>query len=299
MDSSLLEDDADRLLFHQLCQGFDSAVLQRYQPMLNELKHLFDPINPDNETVENRRVAYRDRLENEYWLLQKIDNLLHRANFTEVPRDVLLDKFLLHNDSTSSSTLQMRFEAHTYDVLKFWALGRETMPSGEKSWWKKILDKNQPITSRDYFKRVIVAVRLKGQDRLFLKAFRDVPLQHLTHLLPVGQIQIGQFDRRLLGASAVIGASAIVTHLVSTMANHPLTAVLIGGTSLSVAGILLSMHRFHQSKSTFLANINRTLFYKNVASNKQLLAMIVDRAEDELSKEVSVKCDYCRRSLRH
>ena len=27
-------------------------------------------------------------------------------------------------------------------------------------------------------------------------------------------------------------------------------------------------------------------YHKNVASNKQLLAMITDRAEDELSKEV-------------
>ena len=61
-------------------------------PILNELKHLFNPLNPDNETLDNRRVSYRDRLDNEYWLLQKIDDLLHRSNFTELPRNILLRK---------------------------------------------------------------------------------------------------------------------------------------------------------------------------------------------------------------
>ena len=41
-----------------------------------------------------------------------------------------------------------------------------------------------------------------------------------------------------------------------------------------------------QAKIDYLAQMNRVLFYKNIASNKQLLGMIVDRAEDELSKEM-------------
>lgn len=48
--TDLLDDDHDHRQFHQLCYGFDSAVSQRYRSILNELKHLFDPLNPDNET---------------------------------------------------------------------------------------------------------------------------------------------------------------------------------------------------------------------------------------------------------
>ena len=281
-----MNDEEDRLLFHQLCQGFDSAVAQRYQSVLADLKHLFNPLNPDNETLDNRRVAYRDRLDNEYWLLQKIDDLFHRANFTELPRDLLLNKFLLHQDSLSSANLQIRIDGYAYDVLKFWILGREQASHVEQSWWMKVLRRPAPTISRDYFKRVIVAVRLKGQDRLYLKAFRDIPLQNLTQLLPVGKLQIGNLERKLVGAALAIGGTTAVTHLISTMADYQLPGLLLGGSSASILLGLWAVRSFYTSKINYLSGMNRTLFYKNVASNKQLLAMIVDRAQDELSKEV-------------
>jgi hypothetical protein len=276
-----MDDIDDRLLFHQLCQGFDSAVVQRYYPILNELKNLFNPLNPDNETLENRRVSYRDRLDNEYWLLQKINDLLHQANFKELSRDILLNKFILHQDSLFSSNLNIHINGYDYDVLKFWILGREQMPIKKKSWWKK----NQ-ISSNDYFKRVILAVRLKEQDRLYLKAFRDIPLQNLTQLLPTGKLQIGNFDQQLLRFAFLLGTGTIVTHLITTMANYEISGLLIGGNSLTLLLVLWSLRSFYQSKISYLSSMNRLLFYKNIASNKQLFAMIIDRAEDELSKEV-------------
>ena len=285
-DSHLMQDVEDRQLFHQLCQGFDSAVMQHYHAVLNELKHLFNPLNPDDETLDNRRVAYRDRLDNEYWLLQKIDDLLRRANFTELPRHMMLDKYLLHEDSLSSSNLQVRIDGYNYDVLKFWILGREQMPKDNKPWWTRILQRKTLATSTDYFKRVIVAARLKGQDRLYLKAFRDIPLQNLTQLLPVGKLQIGNFEQQLIWFTMGLGGTTAATYLITTMANYPVPGLLLGGSSLTILLGLWSMRSFYRSKINYLSGMNRSLFYKNVASNKQLLAMITDRAQDELSKEV-------------
>ena len=285
-DSELIDDDKDRLLFHQLCQGFDSAVVQYYQPILNELKHLFNSLNPDNETLANRRISYRDRLDNEYWLLQKINDLLHRANFTELPHHVLLDKFIYHKDSLFSSNINVKINDYDYDVLKFWILGREQMSNEEKSWWKKFYQKNDQLISRDYFKRVIVAIRLKGQDRLYLKAFRDVSLQNFTQLLPSGKLQIGNFDQQLIRFTFLIGATTLVTHLITAMANYQVPGLVIGGSSLTLLFGLWSLRNFYQSKINYLSHMSQLLFHKNVASNKQLLAMITDRAQDELSKEV-------------
>lgn len=282
-DSQFLDDPSNRLLFHQLCHGFDTAVLHRYQTILNELKHLFNPLSPDNETLDNRRVSYRDRLDNEYWLMQKINHLLQRANFTELSSDVLVNRFLLHENSSSS--LQIEINGYDYDVLKFWVLGRDQMHSAEPTWWRKLFLR-QRGSSSDYFKRVIVAVRMRGQDRLYLKAFRDISLQKLTQLLPTGELQMGTFDRKLLGSAVIIGASTMFTHLLSTMANVHISGLLAGGSGLSLALVLWSISRYYRSKSNYLASMNRTLFFKNVASSKQLLAMIVDRAMDELSKEV-------------
>lgn len=285
-DVHLMDDEITRASFHQLCHGLDSAVVQRYRPILNELKHLFNPLNPDNETIENRRVSYRDRLENEYWLLQKISDLLTRANFKELPRDILVDKFILHEDSIFSSNLNVQINGYDYDVLKFWILGREQMPVEGKPWWKRLLRKTIPGNSKDYFKRVIVAVRLKGQDRLYLKAYRDIPLHNLTQLLPVGQLRIGNFEQQLARLAVLLGFGTVSTHLISTMASYPIPGLLIGGSSLTLFLALWSARSFYQSKNHYLSSMNRLLFYKNIASNKQLFAMIIDRAEDELSKEV-------------
>jgi hypothetical protein len=285
-DPQLIDDEIDRVSFHQLCQGFDSAVVQRYSSVLNELKHLFNPLNPDDETLDNRRVSYHDRLDNEYWLLQKINDLLHRANFKELPRDILVNKFIHHEDSVLSSNVNIHIDGYDYDVLKFWILGREQMPLEKKSWWRNIFQRSTSVASRDYFKRVILAVRLKGHDRLYLKAFRDVPLQNLTQLLPTGNLKIGNFDQQLLRFTFFLGTGTIVTHLITTMASYPIPELIFSGGTLTLLLGVWSARSYYQSKINYLSNISRLLFYKNIASNKQLFAMIIDRAEDELSKEV-------------
>jgi hypothetical protein len=160
-------------------------------------------------------------------------------------------------------------------------LGREQMSIERKSWWKK-----NHVKSRDYFKRVILAVRLKGQDRLYLKAFRDIPLENLTQLLPIGKLQIGNFDQQLIRFTFLLGTSTAITHLLTTMANNPIPGLVVGGSSLTLLLGLWSLRNFYRSKINYLSSMSRILFYKNVASNKQLLAMITDRAQDELSKEV-------------
>ncbi|CAF5139246.1 unnamed protein product, partial [Rotaria sp. Silwood1] len=282
-DNQLVDNDDDRLVFHQLCEGFDSAVVQRYHPILNELKNLFKPLNPDNEIIDHYRISYRDRLDNEYWLLEKIDDLLHRSNFTELPRNILLEKFIIQDNSSSSTNVNIKINGDDYDVLKFWILGREQIPIEQLSRWKKLFfRKSNSLISNDYFKRIILAVRLKGQDRLYLKAFRDIPLQYLPQLLPIGKLQIGQFEQRLIWFTFFIATSTAVTHLITTMAEFHIPGLVIGGSSLTLLFIYWLIRSSYKSKINYLSNMNRLLFYKNIASNKQLLAMIIDRAEDEL-----------------
>jgi len=70
------------------------------------------------------------------------------------------------------------------------------------------------------------------------------------------------------------------------MANYQIPGLVVGGSSLTLLLGLWSLRSFYKSKINYLSSMSRLLFYKNIASNKQLFAMIIDRAEDELSKEV-------------
>ena len=56
---------------------------------LSIFKHLFDPLNPDKDTIETRKWNPRERQENEFWLLQRLDDIMEKANFHELPDEII------------------------------------------------------------------------------------------------------------------------------------------------------------------------------------------------------------------
>ena len=72
--------------------------------------------------------------------------------------------------------MQVSVNPDKYDVMRFWALGKET-PSNTVSLSDRlvnmVLRRPEPKPVK-YFKRVVVAVRLKKDDKLLLKAFKQV-----------------------------------------------------------------------------------------------------------------------------
>ena len=58
---------------------------------------LFDPINPDKDTVATRQYNRRERLDNEFWLVQKLAGVMERANFHELPKATVHRALSEHN----------------------------------------------------------------------------------------------------------------------------------------------------------------------------------------------------------
>ena len=71
-------------------------VLVCLKDCFNVLKALFDPINPDKDTIQTRKWNRREKLDNEFWLLQRLEDILEKANFHEL----------------SDATLQRAIEEH-------------------------------------------------------------------------------------------------------------------------------------------------------------------------------------------
>ena len=51
---------------------------------------MFDPINPDKDTISTRQWSRRERLDNEFWLLQSLEDVMQKANFHELSRPTVL-----------------------------------------------------------------------------------------------------------------------------------------------------------------------------------------------------------------
>lgn len=93
----------------------------------------------------------------------------------------------------------MTVDLAQYDVLKMWVLGIEPA-SQQSSFLSRFLsyfrfrsiDIEKDV---DRYKRVILAVRMKREDKLALKLFKDIPVNALEQLLPDGRLSMTDFDK--------------------------------------------------------------------------------------------------------
>ncbi len=58
-----------------------------FKPQLSCFQSLFDPINPDKDTIATRELNVREMLDNEFWLLQKLEAIMEKANFRMLPKE--------------------------------------------------------------------------------------------------------------------------------------------------------------------------------------------------------------------
>ncbi|KAL3858773.1 hypothetical protein ACJMK2_009026 [Sinanodonta woodiana] len=272
----------EKKFFTDFAVALDSAIVNRYHGVLQEVKTLFDPINPDKDTMQTRKWNRRERLDNEFWLIQKLEDVLERANFHELPKNVVQKALEEHEVNEG---VRVSIDADKYDILRFWALGKET-PKEKLPWYQALFWKTFKVVPRspDYFKRVVVALRLKKDDKLVLKCFKEIPVNALEKLLPDGRIKINSLDKSLIGISLGIGFISIVTKIVTILAemNTNWVVILTGATCLTA---VQSWTQYKNKRNKYLADLNRLLYYKNIANNQGLLALLVDRAEDESFKE--------------
>lgn len=136
------------------------------------------------------------------------------------------------------------------------------------------------------YRRVIAAVRIKTDDSLTLKAFKDIPVSDLEKLLPVGSIRMGKFDRYLIMTSVGLTGLGLTAKLLTVLAKTaPVNWPLGFAGVMSLLGVR-GYTVYKRRQNSYLSRLNKTLYYKNIANNRGLITLAVDRAQDESFKEV-------------
>lgn len=245
---------------------------------------MYDPINPDKETLTLQSISKKERQDNEFWLLEKLSQLLEKAHFYELPIEEVHDTLKEHD---AGDGVLVSVDPGKYDVLRLWVVGKEFVPvtsgplysrifTGVIHWFKS------PVTKERY-KRVVIAIRAKKQSKLMLKAFKDIRCANLEHLLPGGKIRMNQFDQRVLAGMLTVGATSAVIKLVSFLADYKVSWTYI---AISVAGIvaLRAWNMYKNKRNSYLVRLGQTLYFNSIANNRALLTLLADRAEDEVFK---------------
>ncbi|XP_019640152.1 PREDICTED: transmembrane protein 143-like [Branchiostoma belcheri] len=282
--------------FSEFSDALDTAITDEYHKILIEMKHVFDPINPDKETmfdpvnpdketVATRHLTEHERVENEFFLIQKLSSLIKKASYVELPRHVVVEAL---QDHVSEKGVMVDVNPDAYAILKFWAFGKEEILEQTPAWYSKVYSKLANPAQKEpkyYYKRVVVAARLKKDQQLILKGFKDIPCKALEHLLPDARIRMTRADKGMVYTTILVALfGVIIQRLVLVMASLEIPILLMLAATIAFV-VLRSWTVYKNRRNLYLLELSRTLYFKNVSSNRGLLTALVDRAQEESVKQ--------------
>lgn len=119
--------------------------------------------------------------------------------------------------------------------------------------------------------------------KLLIKGFKDIPCENLEFLVPEGKMKMRTLDKiRLVVQSSSIMLFALSTTL-TDLADMKIETSLAFGI-LAIIVLIRNRVFYKNLRNRCVLDLSQTLYFKSVASNHALLALMIDRAEDEVYK---------------
>lgn len=245
---------------------------------------LYDPLDPDRDTVPAHQLSRKELLDSERWLLLRTHHLLEKANFSHLSRSKLLSLLQEHDQDG----LLVSVDPEEYDTLQMWTRGLSTeQRSALQRLRRAFLSLFSPEISREatqaVYKRVFVAVRFRGSHTLHLKLFKEVPCDQLEYLLPNGKVRMSRVDKLFLGSSVLLGVATFALRYITMLADYAAWTSLAAVAAGLVAG--RAWLRYRSKRDRYLLNLSNMLYYRSLAHNRSVLTLLADRAMEEEFKE--------------
>nr|XP_036288543.1 transmembrane protein 143 [Pipistrellus kuhlii]KAF6269267.1 transmembrane protein 143 [Pipistrellus kuhlii] len=285
---------AEKAALEEFSAHVDLCTLYHYHQILSRLQALYDPINPDRETLDQPSLTDPQRLSNEQEVLLALEPLLAQANFSPLSEDTLAYALVVHHPQDE---VQVTINLDQYIYMQFWALGQRVgkMPRLTSAGSKRFFFYKSTPAERRYFKRVVLAARTK-RGHLVLKSFKDTPLEGLEQLLPELKVRTSALQRTLLNLFLVVSGVAVFVNVGMVV----LTDLKMGTSLLllffaAFMGVRASK-MFGQQRSVQALELAHMLYYRSTSNNSELLSALALRAQDEHTKEALLaRCFLARR----
>ncbi|XP_040833829.1 transmembrane protein 143 isoform X1 [Ochotona curzoniae] len=267
----------------------DFCTLFHYHQVLDRLQALYDPINPDRETLDQPSLTDPQRLSNEQEVLRALEPLLAQANFSPLSEDTLAYALVVHHPQDE---VQVTINLDQYIYMQFWALGQRVGQLPRKS--RRGFFTKQPPAERRYFKRVVLAARTK-RGHLVLKSFKDTPLEGLEQLLPELKVRTPTLQRALLNLTLVVSGVVFFVNVgMVVLSDLKMATSLLLLLFAAFMGLRASK-MFGQRRSVQALELAHMLYYRSTSNNSELLSALALRAQDEHTKEALLAHSFLAR----
>ncbi|XP_003940355.2 transmembrane protein 143 isoform X4 [Saimiri boliviensis] len=257
------------------------------------IQALYDPINPDRETLDQPSLTDPQRLSNEQEVLRALEPLLAQANFSPLSEDTLAYALVVHHPQDE---VQVTVNLDQYVYMQFWALGQRVgqMPLKSSVGSRRGFFTKLPPAERRYFKRVVLAARTK-RGHLVLKSFKDTPLEGLEQLLPELKVRTPTLQRALLNLTLLVSGVAIFVNVGMVVLTDLKVATSLLLLLFAVFMGLRASKMFGQRRSAQALELAHMLYYRSTSNNSELLSALALRAQDEHTKEALLAHSFLAR----
>lgn len=295
------------------------ALLRQFKSgdTLNQLSDIYDPFNPDDETVNVTEVSENERLEKRRTFNAMLRELVSSANYQEL-RPEELEEILT---KVSPDGVQVEVDFKEYDVRLVYYRGVSYLERMRRDIRKLFLVR-RPLHIPT-FERLFMAIKFKPEDvrvqeimrdqnldeekarkavrrlrrvlppafstdHIYIKIFKNIPRYDVEMLFPNIRVKMKYRDKLQLGGSAVVGtatwAVGTASKLLVAAALSPL--MLAGALATGVGGIMYAQVRnVFITRDRYRMLLAQRLYFQNLSNNQGALALMVDEAEEEDVKE--------------
>ncbi len=263
---------------HQVIQQLRQILSFEFYLRLQQIKHHYQPINPDNE-LSHLKAADDDYSNS----IDSIRKLLIQANFEELDQQQI--EYALEKISPYGLNIEINFDAFQQMVLFYRGKTRKEIQTRD---WKKLFLKKKKESLISYG-RLFLVIQYKDQNNkpgLYLKLFKDILRPDLEMLFPESRVRMKVFDKiklLLTGGSGTAGGLFATIGKISA-AITPWTIVI------ALAGFIMLLWRqiskvFIQ-RTHYMMTLAQNLYFHNMDNNLGAITYLVDLARQEEIKEV-------------
>ncbi|MEM1167035.1 MAG: DUF3754 domain-containing protein [Planctomycetota bacterium] len=259
-----------------IAEAFSLAIEQESAGFARELDALFAQFNPHRDTDPRAEAGPGRTPEAERRLFAFLSYLLDKANYEQLS-DVQIEAAI---NAANTHGMRIRVDPDRVERLELFVRGHAFIERQVRTWRSPLRDVTQQV---EVYRRLAVLVRMKDEQTVSLKLFREIPAADLEALLPHATVHMNWFDRIKVFAG---GAGALGGLASKLIAGAAMSLALFWTLTVALFGLAFrAFMGYRRTKSQRDAQRTHNLYFQSLANNAAAVHTLIRVVAEEEEKE--------------
>ena len=261
-------------------EAIDAVIDQEITSFGRTLQNRYASINPDRDTMPGPQTSAADTDEAEGRMIDALTYVFDKASYERLD-DVQIESAVR---IANSHGLKVRIDPDGIESLSIWVRGRGTVTRRKRTVAHPVRGETFEL---DVYLRLAVAARVRGEDALRLKLYREIPVADLEALLPHARVTMSMIDRLQVFGGGAGALGGVAFKLPAVIATGIAGIASLGNVLLIALGglVVKSFMGWRRNKQSRRARRTQHLYEQHMAANAAVLDAVLVQIEEEEIKE--------------